>query len=523
LLGLLSLAVPLAAWLALDRSPGVEGAPLALLMVGALGLVAAEAGLRYARVHFGDRAERTRESLRAARTLSRLAAAPHDADKEGAPARAAQLEAAAAFVELRTGGLRRAVLDLPYAAAALVATAMIGQWVVLAPLALVLSVLVLFALTSPWAAHAARARDAHDARSEDFIAECAAHLPVLKGAAMEPFFARRMEQLLASGRDHEWRRIRASDRAEDMISLLEAATVLAVTAIGGVMALGGGIGAGALAACILLAAGIVRPVVRIAAAAHRAAALGPESELDDEAPTGAVIRAASRPAMLTCDAEIAGVAARVVFEAPLGATIAFTSRDGASIAAVLRALAGLQAPRDGEVLLAGVPVAAYREAHAGAVALVTPRAVLLSGTVMENLTLFGQGGNEAQALAACDLLGLKPEIDRLPRQLDTLVGEGAADDISGSLAHRLCLARAIALAPRVLLLEEPQSRLDVAADRQLMAGLASLRGKMTIVLGTSRPSWLGLAEHAYVLDGPQCEPLPAPATPGTAARRAGVA
>lgn len=529
LLGCLALAAPLAAWQVFDRIAPLtdprDGAwSLALLMCGAAAMVVAEAAVRYARIHLADRAERTRETLRAARALALLAASPLDgAVEDGAPARVARLEAAAAFIELRTGGLRRAVLDLPCAAVALAAMAAIGHWVALAPLALVLAVIFLFAASSPWAAHAARARAAHDARSEDFIAECAAHLAVLKGAAMEPFFARRMEQLLASGRDHEWRRIRASDRAEDLSSLLEAATVLAVAAIGGVTALGGGIGVGALIACILLAAAIVRPVVRIAAAAQRAAALGPESELDDAAPATPARHVATQPAALHVDAVVSGAAAHIRFEAPFGATVAFTSRDGAAIASVLRALAGLDAPCDGKILFDGVPVAFYRDAHPGAVALVTPRAVLMSGTVMENLTMFGQGGAEAQALAACDVLGLRPEIDRLPRRLDTIVGEGVADELSGSLAHRLCLARAIALGPRLLLLDEPQARLDPAADRQVMAGLASLRGKMTIVIGASRPSWLALADRAYAIDGKTFEPVAATAPLRLAARRAGVA
>lgn len=529
LLGVLGLALPLAAWVTFDRvihlADARDGAwTLSLMMLGVMAFVVAEAGLRYARVHMADRAERARETLRTARALGRLAASPHDPSLEdGAPARAARLDAAAAFIELRTGGLRRAALDLPYAAIALLAMAVIGQWVALAPLATAVAVLVLFAASSPWAANAARERDAHDARSEDFIAECAANLAVLKGAAMEPFFARRMEQLLTSGRDHEWRRIRASDRAEDLSSLLEAATVLAVAAIGGLMALGGAMGAGALIACILLAMAAVRPVVRIAAAAQRAAALGPENELHDTEPESGAVHAATQPALLRSDAGVRGIAAPIRFEAPAGAIVAFTSRDGAAVSALLRALAGLDTPRSGEISFAGVTVGAYRAAHPGAVALVTPRAALMSGTIIDNLTLFGHGGSEAQALAACDLLGLRPDIDRLPRRLETIVGDGVGEELSGSLTQRLALARAIAMGPRLLLLDEPQARLDPADARQVLAGLSNLRGKMSIIIGTSRPSWLTLADQAYVIDEARLEPVAAIAPPDIAARRAGVA
>ena len=504
-LGVLGLATPLAAYLVFDRvvplADASDGAwALSLLMLGAGAFVLAEAGLRFARVRFADRAQTHREALRAGKAIARRAAAPLDcAVEDGAPARIARLEAAAEFVELQTGGLRRAVLDLPVAIVAFAATVWIGGWLALAPLAMLVAVLILFAVSSATAAEAARTRDAHDARGDDFIAECAAHLAVLKGAAMEPFMMRRMDQLLASGRELDWRRMRSADRAEDLQSLLVTATVLAVAGLGGVAALQGGMGVGALVACVLLAASIVGPVVRIAAAAQRAAALGPQGDVEEQEHAAPVIRAATAPGALRVDVTVQDGLERLRFDAAFGATIAFTGRDGAAMSSVLRALAGLDAPMDGAITFAGVAVRAYREAHPGAVALVSPRAALLTGTIMENLTLFGQGATEAEALAACNALGLRPEIERLQRKLETPVGDGLADGLSASLAHLLCLARAIALSPRILLLDEPQARLDPAADRALMAALGSLRGRMTIVIATSRPSYLSLADRTFAI------------------------
>lgn len=525
-LGLFALATPLAAWLVFDRivllaDPGEGAWTMALLMIGATAFVVAEAGVRYARLHLADRAQVHRDAISGARALSRWAAAPLDAAVEdGAPARAARLEAAAGYMDLQAAGLRRAVLDLPYAGVALVAMAWIGGPLVLAPLALILAVFVLFAASTDASSEAARARDAHDARSDDFIAECAAHLAMLRAAAMEPFMARRMEQLLTSGRDLEWKRIRAADRAEDLTSLLEAATVLAVAAIGGVVALRGDMGLGALAASTLLAVAIVRPVVRIASAAQRAAALAPQGEAFEEAHEAPVLRAATQAATLKVDAIIEQGGERIAFEAPFGATIAFTARDSAVLSRILRAFAGLDAPVAGDIKVSGVPISAYRAAHPGAIALVSPRAVLFAGSILDNLTLFGHGASEEAALAACDVLGLRPEIDRLPRRLETRVGEGMTDGLSASLAHRLCLARAIALSPRVLLLDEPQARLDPVADRALAAGIASLRGRMTVILCTSRPSYLALADRAFTVDCGRFEPITPARTRG---QRAGAA
>ncbi|KAF0169947.1 MAG: ATP-binding cassette subfamily C [Caulobacteraceae bacterium] len=351
------------------------------------------------------------------------------------------------------------------------------------------------------------------------MAECIANIAALKGAAMEPFMTRRMEQLLISGRDLEQRRFQASDRAEDLEPMLEAATVLAVAAVGGIVAMQGSISVGVLAACALLAGRVVAPMARLSAAAQRAVALGTEADVAFEPPGERAIRAETAPGELRVDAEIAGGSARLRFEAPAGAMVAFAGRDGARLSAVLRTLCGLDLPREGEVRFAGVAMSEYRAAHPGAVTYVSPQSELVTGTIFENLTMFGHGGSRESAFEACDLLGLRPEIDRLPRKLDTMVGDGDADGLSASLAHRIAVARAIALAPRVLLLDEPQSLLDVAADRAMVAGLAALKGRMTVIMATSRPSYLDLADQAYALDGDTMIAM----TPPRRARSAGAA
>lgn len=520
-LGLFGLVVPLAGmWLFDNVLPFGTGFEAAVLLVAVIGLVVLEGGLRFARATLGDTTESHREALRSGAHLARLAASPFDASKEdGAPARVARLEAAAERAELRAGSLRRAMLDMPFVLVALAAMAWFGGWLALAPLTIIVVVTILFVTSSMALSEAARLRDAHDARSDDFVAECIANIAALKGAAMEPFMTRRMEQLLGSGRDLEQKRFRASDRAEDLEPMLEAATVFAVAALGGIIALQGDMSVGVLAACALLAGRVVGPVARLSAAAQRAVALGADGEFASEAPEERVIRAETAPADLDVNAEIRGGDEHFAFHAPAGAMVAFAGRDGARLSAALRTIGGMEAPSDGHVIFAGVSMTEYRAAHPGAVAIVSPQSELVTGTILENLTMFGHGGSEAAALAACNVLGLRPEIERLPRKLDTMVGQGDADGVSASLAHRIAIARAIALSPRILLLDEPQSQLDPAADRMLIAGLEALKGRMTIILCTSRPSYLELADQAFALNGRRIAPMTGFAEP----RRAGAA
>lgn len=510
---LLGLATPLAVYLAFDKgilsADAAAGARfVAGCIVVAMVAACAEAGLRILRAATADRIARHRQAILSARDVARMVAeSPSSARDGSAPGRVARLEAVAQFDDLEAGALRRAVLDTPAILVSLVAVAWIGGWVALAPLTLVLAMIVLFAGGGGGAPQLVRVRDAHDARSDDFVAECAVHLHAIKAGALEPFMARRMESLLVSGRQLERRLAGSGLQADDMRTLVEAASVLAVGALGGLAALRGEIEVGALAACALLAVGIVRPATRMASAAQRSRLLQPEAVQDEMQASRIALRAANAPGVLQVDATMSPGETPVQFTAPFGSVVAVTARDGDRMSAVMRVLAGLAAPDSGAVLLGGAAVHDYRLAHGGAIALVSHRATLFSGTILENLTWFGHGATEADALAACDVLGLRREIDRLPRKLETQVGRGAADCISDSLTHRLCIARAIALSPRVLLLDEPQARLDAQADRALIAGLAALKGRMTVIMSTSRPSYQALADMVFVLDEGRFAPV----------------
>jgi ATP-binding cassette subfamily C protein LapB len=65
------------------------------------------------------------------------------------------------------------------------------------------------------------------------------------------------------------------------------------------------------------------------------------------------------------------------------------------------------------------------------------------------------------------------------------------------LLKRLALARALAIRPDILILDEPQAFLDAAADRQQIDCLSRIRGLATIVMITTRPSYVAIADRAF--------------------------
>jgi tungstate transport system ATP-binding protein len=150
------------------------------------------------------------------------------------------------------------------------------------------------------------------------------------------------------------------------------------------------------------------------------------------------------------------------FAVPRGALIGIVGHNGSGKSTLLRLLALLERPSEGEVRVDGRPVTP-REARAARrrVTLVEQRPMLFRGTVSENLgyglRVRGHRGAEAQKTveAIAERLGVQG-----------LLGRGR-HELSDGEVQRVAVARALAVAPDVLLLDEPVSSADRAAAAAL--------------------------------------------------------
>ncbi len=184
------------------------------------------------------------------------------------------------------------------------------------------------------------------------------------------------------------------------------------------------------------------------------------------------------------------------FGLPAGTVTAVLGPNGAGKSTLLRAL-GLLRPVTGTVLLDGTPAtpAAVRAASAA----VLQRPVLRRGTVAANaadgLRFRGVGRRAARARARpwLEALGVAHLADRDVRGL------------SGGEAQRVSLARALAVEPRVLLLDEPFTGLDAPTRADLLADLRSAldgRATATLLVTHDRAEAHALAERtALLVDG----------------------
>jgi ATP-binding cassette subfamily C protein len=179
---------------------------------------------------------------------------------------------------------------------------------------------------------------------------------------------------------------------------------------------------------------------------------------------------------------------------------ALVGPSGAGKSTLLDLVTGLQRPTSGKILVDGVDfaeidVAAWRRG----IGYVPQEVLLFDDTLLANVTLGDPNLTEADALkalkdAGADFLGT------LPEGLATRMGERGGR-LSGGQKQRVALARALAHGPELLILDEATSSLDVATEKAISETLNGLKGRLTIVLATHRPTLLEIADQVYRLDG----------------------
>lgn len=181
-----------------------------------------------------------------------------------------------------------------------------------------------------------------------------------------------------------------------------------------------------------------------------------------------------------------------------GSRVALIGASGGGKSTLLRMLAGLYPPQQGELLRDGKPVD-WAELRTLAT-LIPQEAEVFEASVQENLT-FGEPA-DAAALQAAVHTGVFDEVlQRMPGGLDSLVNERGSN-LSGGQRQRLALSRG-ALAAQgssLLLLDEPTSALDPQAEGRVFDRMYAAFPSACIVASVHRPSLLSRFDTIVVME-----------------------
>ncbi len=186
-----------------------------------------------------------------------------------------------------------------------------------------------------------------------------------------------------------------------------------------------------------------------------------------------------------------------------GEVIAISGASGAGKSTLLKVMAGLVLPVSGQVLAGGIAITAlgvrqYRDACAG----VLQTDQLLSGTLLENITLYDEAVDYERLDDAVQKAGIDEFVAHLPMGLNSLIGDMGAL-MSAGQAQRILLARVFYKKARVLFLDEATANLDKDVELQVLRAIRA-QGTTTIMV-SHREAPLQMADKVYVLQNGRLE------------------
>jgi len=183
-----------------------------------------------------------------------------------------------------------------------------------------------------------------------------------------------------------------------------------------------------------------------------------------------------------------------------GETIALVGATGAGKSTIVHLLTRFYEFDAGEIFIDGKPIRELsKSALRGAVGMVTQESFLFNGSIRDNLRLAKPTATDAELWEALTAANAREFIERLPLQLETVVGERGVK-LSVGEKQRVSIARALLKDPPILVLDEATASIDTQTERLIQAALERLMVRRTSFVIAHRLSTVRNADQILVLD-----------------------
>lgn len=191
-----------------------------------------------------------------------------------------------------------------------------------------------------------------------------------------------------------------------------------------------------------------------------------------------------------------------------GECVAITGASGSGKTTLMKLLLGLLEPTDGEVLVGGVKinhlgVSNYRRL----LGTVMQDETLFAGSIADNISFFDPVPEHDMIQSCAHLSAIHAEIAAMPMGYNTLIGD-IGSGLSGGQKQRILLARALYRRPKLLVLDEATSHLDIGNEQLVNSAIKQLA--LTRVIVAHRPETIAMAQRVVVLQNGTVHEAPNP-------------
>ena len=190
----------------------------------------------------------------------------------------------------------------------------------------------------------------------------------------------------------------------------------------------------------------------------------------------------------------------ITFIARAGETVAILGSTGSGKSTLISLIPRLYDASAGSVRIDGRDVRAYHlNTLRGAIGVALQESVLFTGTIEENLRWGDENASPEEIRHAAAIAQADPFVEKLAEGYQTELGQRGVN-LSGGQKQRLCIARALAKHPRILILDDSTSAVDLATEAEIQKGLRGAFGDMTVFIIAQRISSVMDADRILVME-----------------------
>ncbi|MBI2417124.1 MAG: ABC transporter ATP-binding protein [Ignavibacteriales bacterium] len=188
------------------------------------------------------------------------------------------------------------------------------------------------------------------------------------------------------------------------------------------------------------------------------------------------------------------------FTIPAGKTVAIMGHTGCGKTSLVNLIPRLYDATGGEIFIDGVPIKQLPlTVLRRSIGFVQQEAFLFSDTLLNNLSYGLREVNEEQVMNAARIARFDHDVKDFPEKYNTIIGERGIT-LSGGQKQRATLARAIAMNPKILILDDSFSAVDTHTEEEILKNLREFMKGRTSILISHRVSTVQAADIIIVLD-----------------------